>query len=507
MEQYVENLEEIKNAVDYYKKVIEIDPNNANSYYNLGAIHYDVKKFKEAKTYLEKTVELQPNFALPYFVLGNLHAELKDYENAISNYNKAIKINKNLAGAYNNLGLVYRNINNFENAISSYENAIAIKKDHVNAYHNLALVLKDVGKFESAIQAHEKAIKYEPENLAHYFYLSDLKNNILDVNFKSKIEKIISKKNSQKINIAYGNFLLAKYEQKIKNYEKELNYLAEGHKYFYESKKNKFELLVRYSFRDMLQISEDAKVEGLVNNESKKIKPIFIIGVPRCGSTLVEKIIGSGEKFIAMGEETSVLEEFVTAKILKKQSLNLGNAENVRDEILGIYTKKGLVLEKNDNTFTDKSLNNFFYLKLIKEIFPNAKIINCKRDVLSSIMSIFQNNLTEIAWAHDLNNIFKYIDNYLQTIETYNLQDPNFIYGLEYEKLINNPEEESKKLMEFCGLPWSKKCLEFYKREDIFSKTTSNIQIRQALYKHSLDKYLPYKKILVKYGKKYPWFN
>ena len=222
---------------------------------------------------------------------------------------------------------------------------------------------------------------------------------------------------------------------------------------------------------------------------------------------MVEKIIGSGEKFIAMGEETSVLEEFVTAKILKKQSLNLGNAENVRDEILGIYTKKGLVLEKNDNTFTDKSLNNFFYLKLIKEIFPNAKIINCKRDVLSSIMSIFQNNLTEIAWAHDLNNIFKYIDNYLQTIETYNLQDPNFIYGLEYEKLINNPEEESKKLMEFCGLPWSKKCLEFYKREDIFSKTTSNIQIRQALYKHSLDKYLPYKKILVKYGKKYPWFN
>jgi len=208
-----------------------------------------------------------------------------------------------------------------------------------------------------------------------------------------------------------------------------------------------------------------------------------------------------------MGEETSVLEEFITAKILKKQSLNLGNVENVRDEISDIYLKRGLVLKKYDNTFTDKSLNNFFYLKLIKEIFPNAKVINCKRDVLASIMSIFQNNLTEVAWAHDLNNIFQYVDNYLQTIESYNLENPNFVYGLQYEKLINNPEEESKKLMEFCGLPWSKKCLEFYKREDIFSKTTSNIQIRQAVYKHSLDKYLPYKKMLVKYGKKYPWFN
>ena len=78
---------------------------------------------------------------------------------------------------------------------------------------------------------------------------------------------------------------------------------------------------------------------------------------------------------------------------------------------------------------------------------------------------------------------------------------------MQYEKLISNPEEESKKLMEFCALPWSKKCLEFYKREDLYSKTTSNVQIRQAIYKHSLDKYLPYKKMLYKYVKKYPWFD
>ena len=500
-------LGEIKNAVGYYKKAVEINPSNANAYYNLGAICYDTKQFKEAKTYLEKTIELQPNFALPFFVLGNLNADLKEYENAISNYKKAIEINGKLAGAHNNLGLVYRNINDFENAINCYEKAIELKKDHINAYHNLALVLKDVGKFENAIQAHEMAIKYEPENLGHYFYLSNLKKNILDDNLKDKIKKIIAKKNSKKINIAFGNFLLSKYELKNKNYEKELIYLEEGHKNFFESKKTKFELLVQYTFRDMLQIAEDIKVEKLNNSDQKKIKPIFIIGVPRCGSTLVEKIIGSGEKVIAMGEETSVLEEFVTAKILKKRSLNLGGAENIRDEITEIYLKKGLISDKHDNTFTDKSLNNFFYLKLIKEIFPNAKIINCRRDILSSIMSIYQNNLTELAWAHDLDNIFKYIDNYLKAIKTYNLQDSNFIYELQYEKLISNPEEESKKLMEFCALPWSKKCLEFYKREDLYSKTTSNVQIRQAIYKHSLDKYLPYKKMLDKYGKKYPWFD
>ena len=208
-----------------------------------------------------------------------------------------------------------------------------------------------------------------------------------------------------------------------------------------------------------------------------------------------------------MGEETAILEEYVTAKIMKKQSLNLGDAENIRDEISNIYMKKGLSLEKNDYIFTDKSLNNFFYLKLIKAIFPNAKIINCKRDKLSSIMSIFQNNMTELAWAHDLDNIFKYFNNYITIIEKYKKIDSNFIYELEFEKLANHPEDQSKKLMKFCGLPWDKKCLEYYKREDLFSKTASNIQIRSAIYKHTLEKYLPYKKFLSQYGEKYSWFK
>ena len=122
-------------------------------------------------------------------------------------------------------------------------------------------------------------------------------------------------------------------------------------------------------------------------------------------------------------------------------------------------------------------------------------------------MSIFQNNLTELSWTHDLDNIFKYFNNYFEIIENYKEVNPNVIYELEFEKLINNPVEESKKLMKFCELPWDKKCLEFYKRKDLISKTASNIQIRKAIYKHSSDKYLPYKKFLNKYGKKYSWFN
>ena len=177
------------------------------------------------------------------------------------------------------------------------------------------------------------------------------------------------------------------------------------------------------------------------------------------------------------------------------------------DELVNIYKNKGLIDEKSNFVFTDKSLNNFFYLGLIKEIFPKAKVINCRRKALSSIMSIFQNNLTELAWTHNLENIFKYFDNYFQIIDEFKKKYPGFIYDLNFEDFTNESEIESKKLLKYCNLTWDKKCLEFYKRKDIFIRTASRIQIRKPIYKHKTDRYLPYKKFLNKYGNKYSWFN
>ena len=499
-------LGEFNESIKFYEKTIKIHPKHVNAHYNLGVVYYNLKDLRKSKIYFQKTVEMQNNFAFAFFSLGNVHVDLKEFENAVSCYQKAIEINPNLLGAYNNLGLVFRTLNDFKNAINCYENTIKIKPNHVGAHHNLAEAYKDLGEFEKAIKSRETAIKYEPDNILHYYYLSELKKGVLDSSLKSKIKKILSNDNSLKISKAYGNYLLSKYEKKQKNYEKEMNYLIKGHQDFYESKKEKFSLGIKYCFEDIMQIVEGAQIEK-TNMDKNEVNPIFIVGVPRSGSTLVEKIIGSGQRFIPIGEETSVLENYINKRILEKESLNLGEAASIRKELFGIYKNMGLISKKYNYVFTDKSLNNFFYLNLIKEIYPDCKVINCKRDVTSSIMSIFQNNLTELAWAHNLENIFKYFDNYFKIIKDFEKVHPNWIYNLDFEKLINNPEEQSKKLMKFCALPWDEKCLEFYKRKDLISKTTSNVQIRKAIYKNSSVKYEPYKKFLNKYGKKYSWFN
>ena len=500
-------LGQIDTSINFFEKVLKIDPKNTNAYYNLGTAFYKFKELTKAKNYFQKATEIQTNYAAAFYGLGNVHVDLKELEKAISCYQKAIEINPNLLGAHNNLGLAFRVLNDFPNTISCYEKVIEIEPRHVGAHHNLGLAYKEIGEFEKAIKSHQTAIKHEPENAIHYFYLSELKKDILDSNLKTKIEKIIKNDKSTKNNTAYGNYLLAKFKQKTKNYEKELNYLIKGHQDFFDFRKAKFNLDVKYCFDDVLQISEGVNIEKSNDKKDYEIKPIFIIGVPRCGSTLVEKIIASGKEYIPIGEEVEVLENYINKKILEKKSLNLGSVDIIRTELLNTYKKKGLISKKCNYVFTDKSLNNYFYLKIIKAIYPNAKIIHCKRNVLSSIVSIFQNNLTKLAWTHDLKNIFKYFNNYFEIMKNFNQSNPNIIYELKFEKLVNNPEEESKKLMKFCELPWDKKCLEFYKRKDLISKTASNIQIRKAIYKHSLKKYLPYKKLLDEYGKKYSWYK
>ena len=303
--------------------------------------------------------------------------------------------------------------------------------------------------------------------------------------------------------------MLSRYELKAKNYKKEFNHLLKGHHYYFESRSKQFKTQVKYwlnvlpNIKELLNLNKSSKN---IKKNNNKINPIFIIGVPRCGSTLVEKVIISGAKYIPAGEETEILNFFVKQKIQQKQLLK-SDIENFQKKIIEKYKQKGLIQEISDYTFTDKSLDNFFYISLIKEIFPYAKVINCKRDALSCIMSILKNNLTGLTWTHNLEHIFRYLNIYYRMIENFKKIHPNFIYELQYEKFVKDPEIESKKLLKFCNLPWDKKCLQFFKRKDLISQTASNIQIRKAIYKDSIKKYLPYKQFLNKYGYKYYWFN
>ena len=343
-------------------------------------------------------------------------------------------------------------------------------------------IYEKLGQFQNAARCLQTALENNSNDLETFYMLHRLGKEVLDSSLKNKIARVIGNSNCTKMDLAYGNLLLSKFEQQVGNYEKEFNYLLKGHNYYFQSKKRKFEAELKYWFDVLPRIEKIISLKKSSKNNSH-IKPIFIIGLPRCGSTLIENVIASGTKSIPIGEETGIFNTLIH--------------QGSEEKILEAYHKRNLIQAASDYTFTDKSLENFFYIKFIKEIFPNAKVINCTRNTTSSLMSILQTNLTEVAWAHDLKHISQFFDLYHQKIEHFKTTFPNFIYNLSYEKFINNPEVESKKLMEYCDLTWNKSCLKFYKR-NMVSNTASNVQIRKPIHKHSLNKYLSYEPFILK---------
>ena len=162
-----------------------------------------------------------------------------------------------------------------------------------------------LGQFQEAAKCLQTALKDKPDDLETFYMLHRLGENVLDSTLKNKIDRIISEDGCTKMNLAYGNLLLSKFEQQASNYERELHYLLKGHDYFFQSKKEKFEAELKYWFDVLPRIEEIISLEKS-NENNYHLKPIFIVGLPRCGSTLIEKVITSGTKPISIGEETEI---------------------------------------------------------------------------------------------------------------------------------------------------------------------------------------------------------
>ena len=496
-------------AKKLFKKATEIQPNFSPAHTNLGSVFQKLGELQQAANCCQKAIEIAPKNPIPHANLGAILKDLGEFEKAINCCQKAIEIAPSYTSSYHNLALIFQELSEIQKAIDCYEELKQIEPNSLKAHQNLGRLYVVLGNTQKATNSYQEALKYEPENLQHYYDLISLNKEILNLNLKNKINETIKNKNCTKNNLAYGSFLLAKYEFNEKKYEKEFDYLLEGHRYYFDMKDKKYQNDVGYWLNKLPETKElfdFNKSNVVIKATNHAIKPIFIVGVPRCGSTLVEKIITSGVQSISAGEEIGILSTFVKKKIIENQSLSSG-VEDFQIKLFEKYNNKRIIKEENNYTFTDKTLDNFFYIGLIKQIFPNAKVINCRRSALSSIMSILKNNLPGVPWAHNLEHIFKYFDIYNKIIENFNKIFPNFIYELRLEKLSSDPEEESKKLIKFCDLTWDKKCLEFYKRKDLISKTTSNLQIRKAIYQHSLESDLPYKQFLNRYGDSYSWFN
>ena len=290
-------------------------------------------------------------------------------------------------------------------------------------------------------------------------------------------------------------FALGKAYDDLKDSEEAIKFLTLGNKMMNKNRNSNITEEINIT-NEMKNAFENIDLSIKHKSFSNK-KIIFICGMPRSGTTLVEQIISSHNKVYGAGELpflSSVVHDnfFNDNKLDKKKIAKLQNSpENLINDQ---YFEKISLFNFDEHVLTDKALINFKWIGFIKIFFPNSKIIHCKRDPKDNCLSIYKNNFSgsNLNWAFNQKDISNYYNNYNFLMKFWYSKIPEFIHTIEYEKLVSDKKNEIEKLLEFCELELDDNCFNHHKNTKTQIKTVSISQARQAVYSSSVrssDKY------------------
>ena len=492
------------------KDLIVDNPNVVFLYNLLGLILVEQKKIDEAIKCYEDGIKIDPNFSMIYNNLGLLYFRHKPdngIEKAESYYKKAISLDKKLPEAQNNLGSLYNSLNKVDEAIICYKNAININPKFSFAHHNLGAAYVSLGIFEDARKHFKEAIKLNPSFVDTHRMLSRITKYTNKDEHLDQLEKLYKNINEKdlrsKVEIGFG---LGKAYEDMENFDKSFLYYKEANLLH---RKN-----IKYSFKDEKDNFDQVKdtyssklYSKYINSGYFDSSPIFIIGMPRSGTTLVEQILSS-HKEVYGADEVEFISEIIN-KNFSDKNLRLFFDEIVEFDKSNLkkfgeeYIKKMNNLSQNSPRSTDKFPANFLNIGFIKLILPKSKIIHCQRNSRDNCFSIFKNHFGsgKVTFAYKLDEIVDYYNLYNDMMSYWIKLLPDFIFNIKYENLISNTKREVEKLLKFCDLDWSDDCLDFHKNKRPI-KTASDTQVRNKIYKTSIDSWKNYEKHLTEYFKK-----
>ena len=477
------------------KKLIKKFPNFQAVYNLLGLCLQSQKKFLEAIKYYKIAIQNNPNFFVAINNLGLTYHNMYDLKNAQHYYERAIEINPKFTHPISNLGNVKKELNNYEEAIKCYKLALSIDNKLYIVLHNLGMAYQALGKFEESKKYFESVLKINPKfTRADRSLGMSLKYDINNPHLKIMENKIKdqSLNNFQKIELYFG---LGKAYEDIKNYKKSFENYKLGNKIKRDT--------IKYQINDDVKLFENIKnsfsninFQNLENVGNKSNKMIFILGMPRSGTTLVEQIIANHKNVYGAGELRD-LTQIIKENFLVNDKIKFPEKFNIKDQnfFSNMGTKYLENLDRyntNKNYITDKAPLNFKWIGLIKLILPKSKIIHCTRDPKDTCLSLFKNFFEgELNFAYNLEEAGKYYKLYQNLMEFWKQLLPDFIYDISYEKLVENQEFESRKLLDFCNLDWDKNCLTFYRNKRGIV-TASFAQARKPIYKNSVKSWQKY---------------
>ena len=501
---FLEIKKDFNKAIQFFAKCISINKSYAPPYLNLGRLYLHFKMYKSSIDFLKKYLNLEENEFDGEYFLARAYYFNYEYKNAIDLLEKIYTKYENKIDTgqkveiLNLTGAAYTLNKNIDEAVIKYNHALKLDKNNVVTLGNLANAYRSQDKKKEALKIFNKSLELDPNNPHLHKDLSVLikYKDKEDKHLKEMVKLYNSKNYSLKDKAEIG-FAIGKAYDDMKMPEEASKYLIFSN----NQRREEF----NYNFKNEIQEFElHRDLFGSIKNRIQKNVsrskpvPIFILGMPRSGTTLVEQILSSHSK-VEGGDEIFFLADSLQQAFPHKSFDDFPkcfetDTKNKLNKLSDLYISELDKISNKKNFVTDKMPLNFKLIGLIYHALPNAKIIHCVRDGRDTCLSIYKNNFgtDKLAWAYDQDDLSNFFNQYVDYMKFWKNLYGDFIYDFKYELIINDTENQIKSLLDFCNLEFEHNCLNFFKNKRAV-QTVSTMQVRQPIYSSSVKAWEKYK--------------
>tara|TARA_B100000212_G_scaffold342552_1_gene330539 strand:+ start:5238 stop:7196 length:1959 start_codon:yes stop_codon:yes gene_type:complete len=476
-----------RKAEDAFKKVLIEDKNNIDALRFMGILAYKTGNHDIAEKMFVKALMLDPTYSIVWANLAHVYTVTGQLDKAKKSFQNILKMDPENGLIWAELGTVLNKLANYKDGRDAYLKSIELKPDSPRVYLSLGHVYKTMGDIENSIESYKETIKHNNLSGEAYWSLANLKTYKFTNNEIEEMEKALKSEMSD-IEKCQMYFALGKAYEVEKDFDNSFKNYSKGNKI----KKDESE----YSSMDttdntskVIQFFNEKRLMQLSSSKTLDRDPIFVLGMPRSGSTLIDQIISSHSMVDGTQELPNIIK--IAADLKRKNNLYPEILDEIdEDEIteLGEKYLNGTRWARDSAPyFIDKMPNNFIHIGLIKTILPNAKIIDTRRDAMDTCFSCFKQFFARgQLFTYSLEDLGKYYSDYIKAMNHWHKVFGDQIYTVRYDNVINDTENTIKELIQYCELPFENECLEFYKSSRPV-KTPSAEQVRQPIYKSGLN--------------------
>ena len=486
-------------AEKIYREILSDDPNNVDALRLLALLASRTGAVDQAINMLENCTKIAPDYALAWENLAKMYRQKDDpdsLQKAAFCFRKATELRPNWAEGWAGLGTMQTRSSQHEEGIESYKKSIELKANQPRVHLSLGHVYKTTGNQEACISSYNEAISFDNNFGEAYWSLANLKTYKFSGEEISSMEKKIELTEVPEREKVHFLFSLGKALEDMGNYDESFEYYKRGNdlnrgRTTYDPK------AIEALSERLKQFFTEERFHENKDFGDNSNSPIFIVGLPRSGSTLIEQILASHSKIEGTMELPNIMN---IARKLGNSTKDRTAYPEVIESLQGSdltdlgksFIDETQFLRTGKQYFIDKMPNNFSHIGLIKLILPNAKVIDARRNPMDTCFSCFKQLFARgQAFTYDLSEIARYYVNYVNLMDHWDKVLPGYVFKVQHEDLINNQEGVTRDLIDFCEVDFESSTLEFYKTKRAV-KTASSEQVRQPINTKGVNQWKNY---------------